>query len=415
MKTTRLHPFTFLLLILFFQAACYGQTWTDWKNGQSVGSFFGVAASSTATVAVGIDGRISTRNSQTGVWTIQTFPGDPDFRDVLYANAQFVTVREAGGIMTSPDGLTWTPRVSGTTNDLRAIIWDGSKYVAAGQNGTILTSPDGAAWTLRSSGSSTFFNSLSYSGSRYVAAGGYGIRISTDAITWSSPTTAPGSISFEACTWTGSSFIAGGLGFGSTATIYSSPDGTTWTLQNSTIRDNIESAVSVSGVAYITGAINGTGNGFVKKSTDNGVTWVDVYLTPTGSEYFMDLTFNGQFLVAAGFNHNVWATALSTTPVTSPPELTIQMPSAQIIELKVRTQTGKLYQPQFSPDLISWSNLGSSISGDGLVKTVSENRGANTKRFYRVIISPVVIGGGNLQILEARYGANGVTSDVRCM
>jgi hypothetical protein len=273
MKTSRLHPLLILLLFFFYQGACYSQTWTNWNNGQSIGSFFAVAASPAATVGVGIDGRISTRNNQTGVWTIQTFTGDPDFRDVLYANGQFVTVREAGGIMTSPDGLTWTPTVSGTTNDLRAIIWDGSKYVVAGQNGTILTSPDGVTWTSRSSGSSTFFNSLSYSGSRYVAAGGYGIRISNDAITWSAPTSAPGSISFEACTWTGSSFIAGGLGFGNTATIYSSSDGASWTLQNSTIRDNIESAASVSGAAYITGAINGTGNGFVKKSTDNGVTW----------------------------------------------------------------------------------------------------------------------------------------------
>lgn len=96
-----------------------------------------------------------------------------------------------------------------------------------------------------------------------------------------------------------------------------------------------------------------------------------------------------------------------------------QTPSVQIsavaggIQLGWLTEATKQYQVQWSPDLISWSNLGNSISGDGLVKTVSENLGTNTKRFYRVIISPVVIGGGNLQILEARYGANGVTSDVR--
>ena len=412
MKTFRL-PLSILFLFLVIQGTCFSQTWTDWKNGQSIGSFFGVALSPSATVAVGIDGRISTRNNLTGVWTIQTFTGDPDFRDVLFANGQFVTVREAGGIMTSPNGITWTTRSSGTTSDLRAVIWDGTKYVIAGQSGKILSSPDGVTWTSRNSGSSIFFNSLSFSGSRYVAVGGYGIRISDDAVTWTSPTSAPGSISFEASTWTGSRFIAGGLGFGSTPTIYSSADGSSWTLQNSTIKDNVESAVSVNGVAYITGSINGTGNGFVKRSTDNGVTWTDIYTTPNGSEYFMGLTFDGQFLVAAGFNHNVWAAALSAIPVTDPPELGIRMLTNQAIELKMKTKAGMNYQPQFSPDLISWTNLGSSISGDGLIKTVTDTVGSNPRGFYQIVISPVVIGGGNLLILEARYGANGVTNDVR--
>ncbi|MBJ7397069.1 MAG: hypothetical protein JHC76_13610, partial [Akkermansiaceae bacterium] len=153
MKTFRL-PLSILFLFIVIQGTCFSQTWTDWKNGQSIGSFFGVALSPSATVAVGIDGRISTRNNLTGVWTIQTFTGDPDFRDVLFANGQFVTVREAGGIMTSPNGITWTTRSSGTTSDLRAVIWDGTKYVIAGQSGKILTSPDGVTWTSRNSGSS---------------------------------------------------------------------------------------------------------------------------------------------------------------------------------------------------------------------------------------------------------------------
>ena len=88
-----------------------------------------------------------------------------------------------------------------------------------------------------------------------------------------------------------------------------------------------------------------------------------------------------------------------------------QTPSVQIsavaggIQLSWLTEATKQYQVQWSPDLISWSNLGNSISGDGLVKTVSENLGANTKRFYRVIISPVVNGGENPQILEAAVGS----------
>ena len=52
MKTFRLHSIS-ILVFLLVQGVCYSQTWSDWKNGQSIGSFFGVAISPTATVAGG--------------------------------------------------------------------------------------------------------------------------------------------------------------------------------------------------------------------------------------------------------------------------------------------------------------------------------------------------------------------------
>jgi len=181
-------PWARQLWVLFFAGALVcltsqrasAQSWANWAHGQTIGSFFGVASSGTTTVAVGIDGRIATRIGQIGNWTVQTFAGDPDFRAVIYASGQFVTVRERGEIRTSVDGINWTARTSGTTNDLRAIIHDGNKFVVAGQNGTILTSSNGVSWTARNSGTTTFFNSLSFSGSRYVAVGGFGIRWSLD-------------------------------------------------------------------------------------------------------------------------------------------------------------------------------------------------------------------------------------------
>jgi hypothetical protein len=94
--------------------------WTNWNNGQSLGSFYAVAGTAKETVAVGIDGRIATRNNTTGVWHIQTFTGDPDFRAIVYANNQYVVVREAGYIMTSKDGLKWKSRKSPTKENL----WD---------------------------------------------------------------------------------------------------------------------------------------------------------------------------------------------------------------------------------------------------------------------------------------------------
>src|ERR1019366_2751898 len=82
--------------------------WTNWNNGQRIGSFYAVAGTTNETVAVGIDGLIATRNNQTGAWTTQTFTGDPDFRAIVYADHQYVVVREQGSIMSSPDGIIWT-------------------------------------------------------------------------------------------------------------------------------------------------------------------------------------------------------------------------------------------------------------------------------------------------------------------
>ena len=291
----------------------FGQfTWSDWRNGQSIGSFYSVAGTANETVAVGAmgsSGRIATRNNTTGIWVVQDFATSSWFRDVIYANNQYVAVREGGSIMTSPNGLTWTNQVSPTTNDLMTVLWDGNQYLAAGKNGTILTSTDAQTWTNRTSGTTAFFHNISYSGSQYVAVGNNIVRISTDGISWSAPVAAPPPTYFVGATWTGTRFIIGGLGFSTTPTLYGSSDGLTWTLLNSAFKEDIRSIVTVGGSVFITGAFDGTGNGFVYQTLD-GVALTNTYLSPNGSEYFMGIAYNGSDLIVAGFNHNVFATAI---------------------------------------------------------------------------------------------------------
>jgi len=50
-------------------------------------------------------------------------------------------VGEDGTILTSPDGVTWTPRTSGTSNDLNGVAYGNGTFVAVGEDGIILTSP----------------------------------------------------------------------------------------------------------------------------------------------------------------------------------------------------------------------------------------------------------------------------------
>ncbi len=281
--------------------------WMNWNNGQSIGSFFAVAGTAKETVAVGVDGHISTRNNTTGVWAIQvivvnSFIGDdPDFRAIVYANNQYVVVREMGSIMTSPDGLQWTNRASPTKDNLMGLLWDGHQYLVCGDQGTILSSPDGISWTRRDSGSGINFNGLSYSGRRYVAVGMDGIRISGDSVTWTTPTRVPKSVWFTSCTWTGAEFLACELG----SRIYTSPDGDVWTLRATIMKTSLRAAITINGAIYV------AGDSLVEKSTDGGTTWRSIYTVSGPNKLFMGLASNGENLIAAGFNHNVWAIPLS--------------------------------------------------------------------------------------------------------
>src|SRR5881296_3840798 len=54
------------------------------------------------------------------------------------------------------------------------------------------------------------------------------------------------------------------------------------------------------------------------KTNRSSVCGVDTYTNPTGSELFMGLAHNGEFLIAVGFNHNVWATPSASGAALTP-------------------------------------------------------------------------------------------------
>jgi len=59
---------------------------------------------------------------------------------MLFSGNTFVAVGDSGTILTSPDGVTWTTRTSGTTYYLTAVTYGNGTFVAVGENGTILQS-----------------------------------------------------------------------------------------------------------------------------------------------------------------------------------------------------------------------------------------------------------------------------------
>jgi hypothetical protein len=87
-------------------------------------------------------------------WTSRTSQGNL-LNGVAYGNGTFVAVGRNGTILTSPDGVGWTQRTSGTSNHLNGVTYGNGLFVAVGERGAILTSPDGVNWTLRTSGTAT--------------------------------------------------------------------------------------------------------------------------------------------------------------------------------------------------------------------------------------------------------------------
>jgi hypothetical protein len=62
---------------------------------------------------------------------------------MTYANGLFVVVGDSGTILTSPDGVTWTSRISNTPNNLTAVIYANGAFFTNSAN---LVSSDGINW-----------------------------------------------------------------------------------------------------------------------------------------------------------------------------------------------------------------------------------------------------------------------------
>jgi len=112
--------------------------------------------------------------------------GEDDLGDVL------VAVGAAGYIATSPDGITWTTRTSGTANALYSVDYQNGKYIAGGANGTIVTSADGINWSVQSSGVADAIEGVVYDDGLYKAFCSTGkILYSYDAAAWATAFAGP--------------------------------------------------------------------------------------------------------------------------------------------------------------------------------------------------------------------------------
>lgn len=124
-----------------------GLSWYQHNSGTDR-NLYSIAYGAGTFVAVGMQGcRLTSSN---GIdWINRSDKQQNSIYDVAYGNGLFVSVGESGILKTSNDnGVTWTARISATTNTLYGVsINKFGRFVAVGIKGTIVVSAVGIVWS----------------------------------------------------------------------------------------------------------------------------------------------------------------------------------------------------------------------------------------------------------------------------
>lgn len=262
-----------------------GSAWTQRESGTD-NFLYGVDRSGNRFVAVGYLGTILT--SSDGIdWSPVSFEIDRTLLDILWTGDQFMAVGK--NIMAnSPDGLSWTRigRIAVTDEFwLEGVASSGDKLVAVDSRaGRILSSIDGGeSWIVEHGPvSGRMFWEITWSGSAFVAVGAmhvsFGaaddfsamVAISEDGSDWSYIDLGIQGELFDVA-WTGSQLVAvgGETLLVSGAMIVTSPDGLTWTERRTDVIDPLF-AVWTAGSTIIAVGYEGT-----ILTSEDGINWTE--------------------------------------------------------------------------------------------------------------------------------------------
>ena len=236
---------------------------------------------------------------------------------IVWTGTVFVAV--AGGpnglglLLTSPDGIQWSARSSGTPT-LRGVGWTGTEIIAVGAGGTILTSPDGYRWSAQVSGATETLNSVASSGSELLIVGQGGVLLrSLDGVAWSRGVSKT-ALNLNGVTWTGSRFVLVGDA-GTIITVL--PSGTTTPRVSGTAANLTAVATASTGKIATVGA-----GGTILISADPAATWNPSSAGATNATLQDVAAANADFIavgtggkILTAVNGKNWTVAQSTTAI----------------------------------------------------------------------------------------------------
>lgn len=280
-----------------------GEPGVTWETAATVsGAGFQQLSVSNTGVWVAADGGaigVVRRSTDYGnTWTAYG-TGSADYSKAsAYGGGLFVVADFAGnGIYSSPDGMSWTLRVSANRDNHRASYNDGYFVIGSGTgggDGYIYASADGTSWTYGPQGAvgansveaGIYVASLNRTlaiGTQYkynntvptsatawagtpsglsgrptdvawsptasigVVTGPSGVYSSTNLITWTLRVSAS---NMYAVSWCETQFVA----VGASGQIYTSPDGVNWTFRSSGTFNNLFGVASYNGVILAVGS-----------------------------------------------------------------------------------------------------------------------------------------------------------------
>lgn len=241
---------------------------------------------------------------------------------LAYGNSTFISAGNGKTIMTSPDGLSWTPvtAISNSYFAANSAIHDGSQFVLVGDTTNsasiapmIATSPDGTSWTVRSwtHGNETQLTDVAYAASRLTAVGLNGTIItSTDAgVTWTNESSGVAALAdarLNGVASNASTRVAVGFNSGQSSGQIFVNTGSGWVAASTNISQFCPKDVVWAGSRFVAvgGAGCGLGNAVVMTSPD-GVTWtrvdIDTGIAPA-NHGLQEAGWDGSRIYATGDN-----------------------------------------------------------------------------------------------------------------
>jgi Photosynthesis system II assembly factor YCF48 len=299
---------SFIFLSTFFPCTSSADPLDNWhwRNPLPQGNhLFGITYGKNIFVAVGSSGTIIT-STDAMEWTQR----ESDITrvtlyDVQYGKNLFVAVGTNdllddnwGVITTSPDGIVWTTRASGSFRTLHSLTYGNGMYVTVGDQGTILASNDGVSWTSVNASTSLNLNGIAFGNGLFVAIGGgtgYGetiILTSTDGVTWTQrdPNTDNGLFGI---TFADGKFIA----VGNNRVVLISTDGVSWTQRSVDVHAN--GRFTFSRVTYSDGLYVAVGNAGLVATSYDGMSWNAILLS---TNELNGITYGGGTFIIVGYN-----------------------------------------------------------------------------------------------------------------